>query len=313
VRHATRSAALLALLALCGAGCAGSPGPTAAADTSDSDSGWEMPASWTAVQEPVHLGTLRGDAELYYVGSQDLAAYLVTTPQGHILIDAPLEENVDRMWSHVEALGHDPKDIEVLLASHAHFDHVGGMAEVKRRTGAKLLVADADATQMARGGLGDFFLEDRGPFEAVEADGPIVDGQVVRLGGAELTALVTPGHTRGCTSWKMELADGDETHTAVVICSLSVLDGMRLWKDPHYDGLGKDFCASVAKLEAVDADVFLASHASFFDLRQKAGRLDENPDAFVDPEGYRRYLAGARQKIEDTLEAEGLAEGCAGL
>ena len=277
---------------------------------------WEIPESWIAAREPVHIASqISGEpaANLYYVGTAGLASYLITSEKGHILIDATLGENVDQVLGNVVKLGFKVEDIKILLASHAHFDHVGGMAEVKRRTGAALWVSAIDAEQMARGGKGDFFLGDTAPFEPVEADKILDDGDVVTLGGASLTARLTPGHTQGCTSWQLDVGKGETSETAVIICSLSVLDGYRLWKDPHYEGLGRDFCNSVAALEAIDADYFLASHPSFFHLDDKVERQKQSEKAFVDRPGYAKYLANARAKIEKTLADEGLEGGCSKL
>lgn len=269
-----------------------------------------QPSAWTQAIEPFQVA-----GPLYYVGTADLASYLVATPAGHVLIDVPLDENAPLVLDNIRKLGFDPTDVEIQLASHAHFDHVGGIATALRTTGAKLAVSERDAKLLGDGGKGDFFLGDTASYPPAKADRILQDGERVRLGGVTLTAHLTPGHTRGCTTWSVSLAAEGETLEVVSVCSLSVLPGYRLAPaDESYPGIARDYCTSVETLRSLQPDVFLGAHGSFFGLldkveRQRAG----DRRAFVDPGGYRRWVERAAERIEETLREQGVADGCAGV
>ncbi len=271
---------------------------------------FQAPPSWTNPVPPFAI--VPG---VYYVGTEELAAYLFTSTRGHVLLDAPMEENVAHVISAIRALGFDPHDVRVIVASHGHFDHVGGLAGLREATGAEVVLSARDAQLVGAGGAGDFFLEDRATYPPVPADRVVQDGDTVVVGDIVLTANLTPGHTRGCTSWSSIVRLGEEPVTLVVICSLSVLNGYRLTsvdgKPESYQGIAQDLCSSVRSLRALDADVFLAAHGSFFDLLGKASRVEGDPRAFVDPEGLSRYLDGAERKIEAVLADQGSLGGCA--
>jgi metallo-beta-lactamase class B len=271
---------------------------------------FRAPANWTQAIEPFAIAD-----GLYWVGSADLSSYLITGDAGHILIDAPLEENVELVLANVRKLGFDPRDIHILLASHGHFDHTGGMATMIERTGAKLVLSAEEATLVGAGGKGDFFLGDRAPYRPARAARTVAHLETVRLGSLELTAHLTPGHTKGCTSWSGKTRIGGEDLAFVSICSLSVLPGYRLAGDaPSYPGIARDYCSSVAHLRALTPDLFLGAHGSFFGLAAKLeARASGNARAFVDPAGYRRYLEQAQEKIEATLLEQGLTGGCAAV
>ncbi len=265
-------------------------------------------ADWTQAIEPFEIAD-----DLYYVGTADLAAYLFTSAEGHILIDVPLEENVDRILASIRSLGFDPADIEVLLASHAHFDHVGGLARMRELTGARVVLSAADGEMIARGGAGPAAA---GPaYPAVRADRTIGHLATVELGPWTLTAQVTAGHTPGCTSWSGTATIGGAPVAFVSVCSLSVLPGFQLVEAaPTYPGMGAAYCRSLAILEALRPDLFLAPHGSFIDLGNKAASLKRgNARAFVDPDGYLAYLERARGSIERTLVDQGHSGGCASL
>jgi metallo-beta-lactamase class B len=271
-----------------------------------------------AARSPHHLAAQSVEPfeiadDLYWVGSDDLASFLFTSSEGHILIDVPLEENVDRIVANIRRLGFDPADVEVLLASHAHFDHVGGLARMAEITGAQVVLSRADGEMIARGGAGP---TQAGPtYPPVRADRTIEHLDAVTLGGWTLTALVTPGHTPGCTSWSGGATLGGERVSFVSVCSLSVLGGYRLvGENPTYPGMGADYCRSLATLTQLDPDVFIAPHAGFFDMEDKLAALRAgDARAFVDPEGYRTWVERAGATIERTLEEQGQVGGCARL
>jgi metallo-beta-lactamase class B len=174
------------------------------------------------------------------------------------------------------------------LNTHAHYDHAAGLAELKKLTGAKLHASEADAPALARGGKDDPLFGDQFLFPPVRVDRLVKDGDTVTLGGSTLTANLTPGHTAGCTTWTMKV-DG---LNAVVVCSTSVLPMMKLGAKPSYPGIAEDYARTFRTLRALPCDLFLAAHASFYSMKDKAERLKkgEGGNPFVDPEGYRSYL-----------------------
>jgi metallo-beta-lactamase class B len=267
----------------------------------------QQPANWTAAIEPFAIAE-----GVYWVGSADLSSYLFTSSAGHILIDAPLEENVDLVLRNVERVGFEPEDIEIVLASHGHYDHTGGMAKMLARTGAELLLSPEEAKLVGAGGKGDFFLGDRAAYPPAKAARTLADGATVQVGDRALTAHFTPGHTKGCTSWSGTVKVAGKEATFVSICSLTVLPGYVLAGDkPSYPGIARDYCSSVAHLRSLQPDIFLASHGSFIGMTAKAERLRAgDAHAFFDPAGYQRYIDEAQQKIEKTLADQGAAGGC---
>jgi metallo-beta-lactamase class B len=240
---------------------------------------------------------------LYYVGTADLAAYLITSNDGLILLDGTLPETAGQVLGNVRTLGFDPRQIRILLNSHAHFDHAGGLAEIKRATGAALVASDKDAELLERGGRGDFFFGDRFPYPAVKVDRRVEDQGVVELGGTRLVAHLTPGHTRGCTSWTGTFEDRGHRYSAVFVCSLSVVPGYRLKGRPSYPGIARDYRGSVATLKALPCELFLGAHARFFDMARKRAALIQRPasNPFVDPDGCRAYLRDSEASIEARL------------
>lgn len=267
---------------------------------------WKMPESWTRPVEPFAIAE-----DLYYVGTEQLAAYLFVTDAGHVLLDAPLQQNVARVLASIRMLGFSPQDVRYLIASHGHYDHVGGLASMQEATGAEIVVSSAAAELVRVGGRGDFFWGDALVYRRAKVQRVIEDGGVLRLGSLELSAHLTPGHTKGCTSWSAQVVVAGQPRQMVVVCSLSVLDGYQLvGEGSSYPGIGADFCGSVETLRELDAEVFLASHPSFFGMRRKASKTPADPAAFVDPAGLNRYLDDSLSKIEATLEKQGAPEGC---
>jgi len=274
--------------------------------------------SWRAMNQPVEPFHIMDN--LYYVGANSVAAYLITTPKGHILIDGGFVETVPMIKSGIEKLGFELADVKILLNSHAHIDHCAGLAQLKKETGAQFFASEADAPLLERGGLGDDLFGDSLAFPAVQVDRRLKDGEQVNLGGTTLTARITGGHTRGCTSWVFDLGssdleDGDAqggktSHRAVSICSLSALDGMQFLENPTYPGIKEDFERSFATLKDIEADIFLASHADFAKLVEKSKRKkqghgkDGEPSPFIDPEGYRKYIERAQEKFERMVATE---------
>ena len=238
---------------------------------------------------------------VYYVGSRDLASLLVTTPEGHILIDGGYDTTVPIIRANVAALGFKLSDVRILLNTQAHFDHAGGFAALKRLTGARLMVSEADAGVIERGGRGDFLFGDTQPFPAAAVDRRLKDGDTVSLGGVVLTAHVTGGHTRGCTTWTWDAHEKGRTLHVVDVGGTSVLEGMNLAGMPGYPSIGRDFARTFEVLSSLRVDVFLGAHASYFDGVEKAERLrrdPKGPNPFIDPDGYRAAVARWRERFE---------------
>ncbi|HYI10431.1 MAG TPA: subclass B3 metallo-beta-lactamase, partial [Thermoanaerobaculia bacterium] len=186
------------------------------------------PESWTRAVEPFRIA-----GNLYYVGTEELGSYLLIGKEGAILLDAPMEENAEAILANLAKLGVKPGQVRVLLNSHAHFDHAGGFAKIKEATHAKLYLSEADAALMARGGRDDFAFGDRFPFTPVKADAFVSDNETVRLGELAMTALLTPGHTRGCTTWRTTVIENDKPLDVVFLCSVTA-PGYQLVKNEKY-------------------------------------------------------------------------------
>jgi len=231
---------------------------------------------------------------LYYVGSFDYAAYLIATKAGLIVLDGGDAETGKQIVGNIRTLGFDPANVKILLNTHQHFDHAAGLAAVKKAApGARLYASAADGPIIAAGGRGDPFLKgDRFYYEAVKPDVVLKDGQKVSLGGWTLTAHVTGGHTKGCTTWTFPVTVAGQVRQAHVHCSSSVLPGYKLGKVETYPGQTADYEKSFATWKSLPCDVFLGSHASFFDMAAKKKALDAGKaDAFVDPAGCKAFYA----------------------
>ena len=238
---------------------------------------------------------------LYYVGANSVTSFLIATPEGHILIDGGFVETVPIIRRGVEQLGFRFEEIRILLNSHGHIDHAGGLARIKRLTGARMIASEREAPLLEHGGRGDDLLGERGYYEPVEVDRRLPDRGTVELGGMKLTAHVTAGHTRGCTSWAFEIDDDGQSRLAVAICSLTILPGAELVDDPTYPGIAEDYARSIERLASLPCEVFLAAHAGFFRMSDKRARLEEGRNPFIDPEGYREYLARAKRRLQQRL------------
>jgi metallo-beta-lactamase class B len=241
-------------------------------------------------------------SNIYYVGASDIASYLIVTPQGHILIEGGFVETVPLIEKNVRELGFKVEDIKILLTSHAHFDHVGGMAELKRLTGAALVATAPEAEMMQRGGRGDFQYGDNLLIPEVRADRIVADGDTVALGGVVLTAHVTPGHTKGSTTWTMRTAGKEGALDVVFMASLST-PGYDLVHNPAYPNIGSDILRSVAILKTLPCDVFLAPHGFAFALEAKRKKLGTEPNPFIDPIGYRAALDQIEKAMRASLAA----------
>jgi len=241
---------------------------------------------------------------LYYVGSKGLASYLVTTKKGHILINPDFETTVPLLKTNVEKLGFKFGDVKILLNSHAHDDHVGGMALAQQLTGADVYVMRGDDKTVASGS--------NGRWKPVAVKRVLADGQKVTLGEATLTAVLTPGHTPGCTTWTMKVKDAGKTENAVIVCSPNVNPDYHLVGNKDYPQIASDYEKSFKIWKALPCDVFLGAHGNYYGLEEKYARLEKgDKGAFVDPAGYKAYIEEREQAFRKRL-AEQQAEAKAG-
>ncbi len=224
---------------------------------------------------------------LYYVGTADLAVYLIATPQGNILINGDFKEDVPAIRRSIEALGFKYADTKIILISHAHGDHDEAVGVIKSQTGARLMVMDADVADVESSAPGR---------PGAKVDRVLHDRDTVELGGAMLTARLTPGHTRGCTTWTMPVADGGRTLNAVIIGSPNVNPGYVLVNNRTYPQIAADYVKTFALLKALPVDLFLGAHGAYFDLAAKLPKMTAGgANPFVDPAGYKAYVAEREQ------------------
>jgi metallo-beta-lactamase class B len=247
---------------------------------------------------------------LYYVGFSDVTSYLFTSPSGDILLDGGYPENAPQIVANIKALGFDPKDVKILLNSHAHFDHAGGLAELKRVTGAKLFASGPDAKQLRDGGRDDYGLYDKGLFPAVATDSVIPNNGLVRLGGWTLRAAIIPPHTRGCTNWVTTVESAGKPVDAVFMCGASV-PGYTLVGNKGYPTIITDYEKLFPALRALPCQFFFAAHAGFLGLEGKAAQLRANPDGpnpFIDPTGCRRWIDANERAFRAQVAKESAAK-----
>lgn len=261
-----------------------------------SPSAAQIPKAWTDTIAP-----FRVIDNVWYVGSAGLTAWLITTPQGHFLLDVGLPQNAELVEKNIRRLGFRLRDVKIILNTHAHFDHSGGIAALKRATGARLFAAARDREALERGVYIGSEDHTEFNFPPVHVDSLIRDGAHVTLGGVTLTANITPGHTAGCTSWTLPvLADGAR-HTAIFFCSASVAFN-RLAPMPQYPGIVDDYRRTFARLRTIDADVLFAPHSELFDLQAKRVRLSAGgANPFVEPGALQRTAARFDADFEKEL------------
>jgi metallo-beta-lactamase class B len=247
---------------------------------------------------------------IYYVGSRGLASYLITTPAGHILINSNLKTSVPLIRSNVEKLGFRFTDVKILLISHAHFDHDGGGAEVKKLTGAQYMVMDGDVGVVESGGKSDFqYGEDPTlSYPATKVDRVLHDGDEVKLGDTMLTAYKTAGHTRGCTTWSLKVREADKTYNVVIVGSPNVNEGYKLVNNRTYPEIADDYARGFRALKSLPCDVFLGAHGSYYGMEAKYAKLSAGgTNPFIDPEGYKNYVADREQAFTEELRKQSAA------
>jgi metallo-beta-lactamase class B len=252
---------------------------------------------WRQPFEPIKIV-----GNVYYVGTRGLSSFLIVTPAGGILIDSGEAASVPFIRANVEKLGFRLSDVRLLLAGHAHFDHVGGHADIKRLTNAQVVAMDADRDALesgtdrsALGGSG---------WAPVHIDRVIKDGETVALGGTTLTAHLTPGHTQGCTTWTMETTATGRRYQVAFVCSVTVNEGVRLVGNTRVPAIADHYARAFRVLRDLKPDVFVAEHGRVFDLEDKARRAGGAANPFVDAAGYRQFVDRSEQAYQKQLREE---------
>jgi metallo-beta-lactamase class B len=244
---------------------------------------------------------------IYWVGSYDLASYLITTPQGHILINTGVGDTAKQIKASVEQLGFKLADTKILTATHGHFDHVAGFAELKRMTGARLIVSEPDKELFESGGKADFRFGDTpgARFEPVKVDSTFRDNDTISLGGTVLTTHHHPGHTKGATSFTVNVQESGKTYRVVIANMGSINPGVTVSGMPKYPCIGEDYARTFKAQKDMAIDVWLASHASQFKLHEKYKPGDPfNPDRFVDPQGFKAAVEQLEKTYREQLARE---------
>jgi metallo-beta-lactamase class B len=299
-------AAWLAFLTYSFSGSAQERDATEKAPAKSSPSDDAIRKSWEAWNAPFKPFQIIGN--IHYVGVAGVSSFLITTPEGHILIDTGFELTVPRIKESVTKLGFRLEDVKIILSSHAHLDHVGGHALMKKLTGAKIMMSEADAALLANGGTTDFtpYSTNMVSYAPARADRLLRDGDKVSLGATTLTCHLTPGHTKGCTTWTMDVTEKDKVYHVLFFGSTTVLDGVALVNNPKYPNIAEDYLSTYQKLKALPCDVFLAPHAGFFGLKEKAERLErgEQPNPFVDSSAYHNFITDAEKDFREKLQRE---------
>ena len=256
-------------------------------------------SDWTEPFPPFQIA-----GNLYYVGSKGLANYLIVTPQGNILINSDTEANVPLIKASIETLGFKYSDTKILLISHAHWDHDAGSSLIKKQTGATYLVMDADVPVVESGGKADFAYgnDPTTQYPPVKVDRVLHDGDKVKLGGSVLVARLTPGHTKGCTTWTMKVSDDGKTYDVVIVGSPNVNAGYKLVNNTQYPQIAEDYEKMWGVLKSLPCDIFLGAHGEYFGMEAKYARMKAGgANPFIDPAGYKQFVTQKQADFEAEL------------
>jgi metallo-beta-lactamase class B len=232
-----------------------------------------------------------------------VTSYLIVTPNGHILLDTGYEESAPIIKANIAELGFKLSDIKIMLSSHAHFDHVGGHADMRRETGARVFASAGDTPVLESGGTKTFF--QIGSFKPVKVDQVLNDGSRVTLGDTTLVAHVTPGHTAGNTAWTTTVTENGKQYRVVFVSSMSINPGVHMVNFAPWPDIADAYAKSFQALRALPCDIFLGPHAGFFNLQEKAARMDKaGTNPFVDTNGYKNYIARFERLYHEQLKQE---------
>jgi metallo-beta-lactamase class B len=255
---------------------------------------WEEPA------EP-----LRIVGPIYFVGTRGLGAFLITTSEGHILMNTGMPSSGPMIVESIRKLGFKPEDIKLMINNHAHIDHAGAFAFMKALTGAPLAIMKDDVAAIESGDRDDFKYANDLAYEGVKVDRVLRDGDQIRMGDALLTCFHTPGHTRGATTWIANLVVDGKAYVVAFPDGAGFNPGYRLAKNPSYPGIETDYRKTHHALEMIKPDIWLAQHNEYYDFEAKRKRAEtEGVKAWIDPEGYRRFIAGKKRAFEDEVDEE---------
>jgi len=255
--------------------------------------------SWNQPVPPFRIA-----GNVYYVGAYEVTSYAIRTEKGLILLDSGFAETVPLIERNLHALGLDPRDIKIILNSQAHFDHAGGFAELKRRTGAQLYISAGDKPQIEDGGRNDFAFGARFPFEPAHVDHVVRDGETVTLGTTTLTAHLTPAHTRGCTTWTMTVREGGRSYSVVFLGGLTS-PGYQLAGNSLYPTIVDDFKRSFAAVRALPCDIFLGAHGGYFGLTEKRSHMGTGKvNPFIDPKALAHHVDALERSFDEELAAQ---------
>ncbi len=251
------------------------------------------PAEWAKPYPPFRVA-----GNLYYVGTYDLACYLVTTPQGNILINTGLAASAPLIKSNIEALGFKFPDTKILLTTQAHYDHLGAMAAIKKVTGSRMMVDEKDAEVMESGGKSDYALGGQAPtYEPLHADRLLRDGDTIRLGDTELVMLHHPGHTKGSCSYLFTVKDDRRSYRVLIANMPTIVTEKGFSEIPEYPEIAKDYAYTLEAMQKLTFDLWLSSHASQFGLHRKYKPGQRyNPSAFMDRKGYDAALSSLQKE-----------------
>ena len=255
-----------------------------------------MLAKWNKPTEPFKM-----IGNVYYVGTDGLASYLITSTQGHILVDTVMPEATSQIKANIEKLGFKVTDIKYLLNTHAHIDHTGGLAEMKQASGAQLVAGEADKPLLEGGYYPGAQEETALNFPPVKVDRTVREGDKVTVGDVTLTARETPGHSPGCTSWAFSVKDGDATRSVLIFCSGTVALN-RLVTNPTHPGIVTDYRKTFARAKDMKVDVLLAPHPEMYRMQDKRAMLSDGaPNPFVNPGEFNAYAATLEKAFDDAL------------
>jgi metallo-beta-lactamase class B len=255
-----------------------------------------LKVKWNTPTEPFRM-----IGNVYYVGTDGLASYLITSPQGHILVDTVMPESTSQITANIQKLGFKVTDIKYLLNTHAHIDHTGGFAEIKQASGAQMVGGEADKPLLEGGYYPGAQQDEALKFPPVKVDRTVREGDKVTVGDVTLTARETPGHSPGCTSWEFAVKDGDAMRSVLIFCSGTVALN-RLVGDPTYSGIVADYKKTFARARDMKVDVLLAPHPEMYKMAEKRAKLtDGGPNPFVNPGEFNAYAATLEKAFEDAL------------